>query len=278
MDLESRPVLDYGLSETAELLNRGFADYAVPIALNLAVLLHMVAHDGVDLNCSRVVLRGGELAGAALIARRGWTSRLAAMAIVPEARGVGVGRWLMEQLIQEGKARGERGMVLEVIEQNAAGVRLYRRCGFRVVRRLVSCGMSHASEGEPGAGTGLEEIDLRDLARIVTAHGWADLPWQVSGETLALMGPPNRAFRLGDAYIGISNPEAAQVGIRAVVTGREARRQGHAIRLLRAVMAAFPGKRWGVPALCPEEMMGLFERVGFEREPLTQFQMALEWQ
>jgi len=43
-------------------------------------------------------------------------------------------------------------------------------------------------------------------------------------------------------------------------------------------MATFPGKRWGVPALCPEEMRGLFERVGFEREPLTQFQMALEWQ
>lgn len=278
MDLESRPVLDCGLAETAELLNRGFADYVVPIALGLTTLLHMVAHDGVDLNCSRIVLRGGEPAGAALIARRGWTSRLAAMAIVPDARGIGVGNWLMEQLIEEGKARGERRMVLEVIEENAAGVRLYRRCGFRVVRRLVSYSMSHPPEAGPGTETDLEEVDLRDLARMVTAHGWPDLPWQVSGETLALMGPPNRAFRLGDAYIALSNPEPPEVGIRAVVTGPEARRQGHATRLLRALMASFPGKRWGVPALCPEEMGGLFEKAGFEQETLAQFQMALEWQ
>jgi ribosomal protein S18 acetylase RimI-like enzyme len=278
MDLESRSVLDCGLSETAELLNRGFADYVVPIALGLTTLLHMVAHDGIDLNCSRIVLRGGEPVGAALIARRGWTSRLAAMAIVPDARGIGVGNWLMEQLIEEGKARGERRMVLEVIEENAAGVRLYRRCGFRVVRRLVSYSMPPTPEAGPHTGTDLEEVDLRDLARMVMAHGWADLPWQVSGESLALMGPPNRAFRLGDAYIALSNPEAPQVGIRAVVTGPEARRQGHATRLLRTVMASFPGKRWGVPALCPEEMGGLFEKVGFEQETLAQFQMALEWQ
>jgi ribosomal protein S18 acetylase RimI-like enzyme len=62
-----------------------------------------------------------------MIARRGWTSRLAAMGITSNARSSGVGTWAMEQLIEEAKARGEKEMVLEVIEQNTAGVKLYEK-------------------------------------------------------------------------------------------------------------------------------------------------------
>ena len=86
--METLPVAEFGLGETVELLNRGFADYFVPIQLNLAAFLHMVRGDGIDLFASRAVLRDGEAVGVALIARRGWTSRLAGMALVPEARSL----------------------------------------------------------------------------------------------------------------------------------------------------------------------------------------------
>lgn len=270
MNFELCSVPSYGVAETADLLNRGFADYLVPIRLSESALLHGVRQDGIDLASSRVILRGGEAVGAALIARRGWTSRLAGMAIVPQARDQGIGHWCMAQLMNEARTRGERVMVLEVIEQNTPAVRLYQGCGFRVQRRLVSY---VASQFQGVADDELEEVDLYQVARLVTAYGLPDLPWQISGESLAQVGPPNRAYRLGAAYVAISNPDDAQGAVRSLLVRPEGRRQGQAIRLLRAMMTEYPDKVWQVPALCPEEIGGVFEKAGFARESLSQFQM-----
>jgi len=273
MSLELVRLSDYGFAEAAELLNLGFADYFVRIELDKAALLHMVWHDGIDASSSRVVLRDGGAVGIALIARRGWSSRLGGMAVVPEARGRGVGKWLMAQLIAEAKARGERTMVLEVIEQNLPAIRLYQGCGFRTQRRLVSYTLLQA-EDAPEAE--LEEVDPRELGRLVTVYGLPDLPWQVSGESLAQIGPPSRAYKLGGAYVAISDPSRPRVAVRGLVVEPGARHQGQAARLLRAVMAKHPGREWMVPALCPEEIGGLFEKLGFEMGELAQLQMVLE--
>jgi GNAT superfamily N-acetyltransferase len=276
VDLELLSVLDYGLDRTVELLNLGLSDYIVPIHLDLAAALHMTSHDSVDLSSSQVVLREGHAVGAALIARRGWTCRLAAMAVVPDARGAGVGGWLLARTIEQARERGERAMVLEVIEGNEAAERLYRRSGFSTVRRLVSYSASPASVQATGDGLG-REVDVREVARWVSAYGLPGLPWQVSGESLAQLGPPNVAYNREGAYIVLSNPEADQVAVRSLLVLPEARGQGRGAELLRAAMACTPGKTWRVPPFCPEEMGGLFERVGFERGSLAQVQMRLEW-
>jgi len=275
MDLELTSIPDYGLEKTVTLLNQGFADYFVQIEFNTAALLNMLVHDSVDSSSSRVVLRGGEAVGVALIARRGWSSRLAGMAIVPSARRTGVGKWLMAQLLAQAQARGERRMVLEVIEQNTAAVRLYKGCGFRILRRLVSL---TASRPEIETEAQLDEVDVRKVARLVTAHGLPHLPWQISGESLACLGPPNRAYRMGAACAVISNPDAPRIGIRCLLVEPQARRQGQATRLLQAILAHHSGKEWSVPALCPEEIASVFEKVGFVRGELSQLQMVTEWE
>jgi ribosomal protein S18 acetylase RimI-like enzyme len=279
MNLQLDSVLDYGVEQVVALLNCGFSDYMVPIELDLAELHHMLYTDGIDVSSSRVVHRDGMAVGVALIARRGWTSRLAAMAIIPEARGAGIGSWLMTCLIDEAQARDERRMVLEVIEQNTPAVRLYRNSGFRTVRRLVGYVASPPHDGEEIGKKGhaaLQEIDIREFARQVSVHGLRDLPWQVSGESLAQMGPPNVAYRLDDAFILLSDPEASQVAVRGLLVAPQARQQGQATRLLRALLARHPQKTWRVPALCPEEAGRPFERAGFERSSLSQFQMIRE--
>ncbi len=277
LDLES--VLDHGFDQAVDLLNRGFADYVIPIELDAVELHRMVVHDGIDLSSSRVVHRDGQAVGIALIARRGWTARLAAMGLVPKARGAGIGSWLMGCLIDEARARGERAMVLEVVEQNTPAVHLYRKCGFRTVRRLVSYASfpPHDAGEAASQDAGLAEIDVREFARLVSVHGLPDLPWQISGESLAHLGPPSVAHQLGDAYILLSDPEAPQIAVRALLVAPEARRQGQATRLLQALLARYAQKTWRVPALCPEEAGGPFERVGFERGSLSQFQMIREW-
>ena len=41
-------------------------------------------------------------------------------------------------------------------------------------------------------------------------------------------------------------------------------------------MAQYAGKTWHVPALFPEELGVVFERAGFEKEKLSQWQMKLK--
>jgi GNAT superfamily N-acetyltransferase len=270
--LTLKPALEFSIPVLADLLTRSFEEYFVPIQINDAALSTMVRRDSVDLSASRVLLKEGEPAGIALMARRGWVSRLAAMGLVKDARNSGSGTWVMSELLTEARARGDHEMCLEVIEQNEAGVRLYRKSGFGVIRRLV--GFVCESPQAESAGE-LQEIGLREAGQAVTRHGLADLPWQLSGESIANHTPPTRAFRIGSAFAVITNPEVKDVVIYSLLVEDGARGQGCAMRLLGSLFAAFPEKTWHVPALCPEEVGGIFEHAGFQREKLSQHQMSI---
>lgn len=272
MNFESKTASDFPLPVLVDILNRGFENYVVPITFNLHAFLNMLRKDGTDLTSSRVLLTEGEPKGIALIARRGWTSRLAAMGISPDLRGQGAGSWFMEQLIQEASDRGEHEMVLEVIGQNGPAVHLYEKCGFEVVRRLIGLTCRDAVEETT---LKLRKINTRAVARLVTQYGLPDLPWQVSGESLAQINPPSCAFSNGSAHILISNPEVNDVGIWSLLVEPAARGNGLGLAMLKAIMARYPGKTWHVPALLPEELAKSFERAGFVREDLSQWQMKL---
>jgi ribosomal protein S18 acetylase RimI-like enzyme len=273
MKTDLRPLLDHGLQETVDLMNLGFSDYFIHIELSLPMFLNMVRVDGIELSHSRLIYVDGEAAGVALIARRGWTSRLAAMCLAPASRGRGAGRAAMDLLLTEALSRSDHSMVLEVIEHNAPGVRLYESCGFKTRRRLLSYeGTFPQSE----AAAPLQTVDIREAARWVTVHGLEDLPWQLSGESLVQSGPPSTAWGLDQACIVLSNPDVEQVAIRSLIVLPDSRGQGQASRLVKAVLSHYPNRKWVIPALCPEEAGGFFERLGFERSSLSQLQMRLD--
>jgi len=275
MSFEFPSLLEFGLDSASVVLNRGFSDYFVPIQSSPAILAHMARVDSVDLAASRIAVRDGRAVGAALVARRGWTSRLAGMAIVPEARRGGVGRTIMDRLLDEARARKDRAMVLEVIEQNEPAVRLYERCGFGKVRRLVGHAGRPATPPADEALPSLEEIDPRELAKLVAAHGVPHLPWQVSAETVAQATPPAYAVRAGSSAALFSDLAGATILIRALITDPTARGQGSSRALLRAMFARYPQKEWRASAIFPEEMSEAFVAAGLERTPLTQWQMSL---
>ena len=271
--LSLKPANEFTIPQLADLMTRSFEGYFVPVNITDVILLTMLRRDGVDLTASRVIMKDDEPSGLALIARRGWTSRLAAMGIVSTARNGGTGTWAMQQLIAEAQARGEKEMLLEVIEQNTAGVKLYEKVGFTKIRRLVGYRLENPpveSEEE------LEEVNIREVARMVSYHGLKDLPWQLSGPTIAHHTPPSRAYRLNDAYCLISNPEATDVSISSVLVKARSRGAGLSAVLMRALFARFPNKVWHVSPIFPEEMGVIFEQVGMTRETLSQWQMSLK--
>ena len=272
MDFNTKSASQYSLPELVEFLNRGFEGYFVPITFSVDTFLNMTRRDGIDLTISRVLIADNEPAGIALLAHRGWTSRLAAMGIASEMRGKGAGSWFMEQLIGEASQRGEHQMLLEVIEHNEAAVHLYEKYGFEVVRRLISFVRKDATE--EGIGD-LQEIDIRQAASLVSQYGLPNLPWQCSAENLAQFNPPARAYKNEQAYIVITNPEGNDVAIWSLLVNPQARGNGLGVQTLKAVIAQHPGKTWHVPAILPEELGKVFERAGFGREDLSQWQMSL---
>jgi len=267
-----RSASEFSIAEIADLLTRGFEGYFIPIFIDETTLLTMMRRDGIDLTESRLLFKDGDPIGVALIARRGWTSRLAAMGIVPHERNSGAGTWALQNIIEQARARGEKEMVLEVIEQNTAGVKLYQKLGFKSIRRLVGYKLENP---QADSQEKLEEMDIRDLARLVAYHGLKDLPWQLSGATIMQHTPPSQAFCLNDAYCLISNPEAENVVIWSVLVKARSRGAGLSPILMRAVFSRFPNRIWHVPALFPEEMSVVFEQLGMQREAISQWQMAL---
>jgi GNAT superfamily N-acetyltransferase len=107
---------DYPLSRLAGLFTASFAGYVIPMQMSVEALAERVAAEDIHLAASRVALSGGELVGLGLVSRRGRKGRVAAMGLLPEARGQGGGRVLLAELVAGARARGDRRLLLEVFE------------------------------------------------------------------------------------------------------------------------------------------------------------------
>src|SRR5690242_18254172 len=125
MQVSFDSLIDSPLPEVAWLMTESFAGYFVEIHMEAAGIAGMVRCESLDLASSICVRVNCEEAGLALINRRGWTCRLGAMAVRPDFRGKGLGRKVLEKAIEDATGRGERRMVLEVIEANSAARALY---------------------------------------------------------------------------------------------------------------------------------------------------------
>jgi RimJ/RimL family protein N-acetyltransferase len=161
-----------------------------------------------------------------------------------------------------------------VIEQNEPAVRLYRKCGFESMRRLI--GYTHKGrEAERSGPNELKEVDLREMGRLISVYGLPDLPWQLSAESITQLNPPPFAYCHGQAYIVMSNPDSEHVIIWSLLVEPKRRGKGLGTETLKRVIAQRPDQTWHVPALCPEEFGRVFEKAGFEKEKLSQWQMKL---
>ncbi|MEM7134810.1 MAG: GNAT family N-acetyltransferase [Chloroflexota bacterium] len=278
MKLTYRPAVEFPLPVLVELLNRGFAGYTVKIQFSVSSLLATIVRDSVNLEASKVVECDGTRVGIGLIAKRGWQARLAAMCIVTEFRGKRIGRSLLDHFFGELPKQGVRELGLEVIESNAMGVSLYQRTGFTTLRRLLSFDCKEPKfqaqiEDTLQSQIQLQPIDIADVASVLTHHPLPNLPWQLSGTSLMVAGPPHVAYQHDKASIILSDPSQQAIWIRSLVVEPTYRRQGQAGSLLATVMNEHPYKNWSVSAVCPEEIRSLFEKQGFQLGDISQLQM-----
>jgi ribosomal protein S18 acetylase RimI-like enzyme len=269
MDYQTRPLKTLSMNEAADLFNRSFEDYLVPVQFTESAFLTFVQRDNIDFHASQVLMVRDSPAGLALIACRGNASRMGGFGIIKEFRGQGAGTWFVKQLLDDARQRGETQMYLEVITKNEAAVRLYEGQGFTKIRQLLGFKAERPTGKADANLQACEQILIFDMIR---AYGLPELPWQLDAD--ALLSVRSYGYRLGPAFALISSPEAEHISFRSLVVPTHARGNGQATCLIEALFAKYPGKVWQVPAIFPEEMGGTFMRAGMQLETLSQWQMV----
>jgi ribosomal protein S18 acetylase RimI-like enzyme len=176
--------------ELAALFGAVYADYFVPVHLDAIALRTMARRFDLDLAASRVVFEGGQPAGIAMLGLRGETAWVGGMGVVPGARRAGLGRRLMESVIGEARARGCRSVQLEVLEQNAGAIALYRGLGFHAWRTLDVWAL-----GTPLPGAGAREIPAPEARAWIAQRRAAPEPWQRADGSLDHFDLPETPLR-----------------------------------------------------------------------------------
>ncbi|UOQ70675.1 GNAT family N-acetyltransferase [Hymenobacter cellulosilyticus] len=268
--LTARPVLDFPSAQVTEAMNRSFEEYFVPLVFTTETFERRFRSEHLDALASKLWFRGEELVGLVLIARRGYTSRVAAMGLVIEARGQRYGRQMLQTALDEAQARGDRSMILEVFVPNERARRLYERLGFRNTRELFT----FRRQPQPTkTAAQLTEVDPLQVAHLVAREGKPNLPWMFSAESLMAASAPTQAFSLEDKAFVLLRVEAGRTLVLTLIVRREYRRQGWGRQLLQAVEAAFPQQPLMMSMITPGPGYDFLRAAGWEPLELSLYEM-----
>ena len=268
MSIEIIPAHEVPPSEQARVFSEAFAGYiGGSFQMDAAGLALFLSAQGIDLCYSRFARRAGELCGFGYITHDMAFARLAGMGVLASTRRSGVARRLLGRLLEEARARGDRAMLLEVIEQNPAACALYEKEGFQRVTRLGGW-RRPPGQAAPDLSQTLTEVPLTTACQWPNVPEFPAHPWQISRHALARLTSA-RAFTFGDALAVISDP-AVEGPLRIhAATSRS---------VLGALLRRYPEREFVARPFFPEKMGAeIFAPLSFAPEPLRQWLMRYDF-
>jgi ribosomal protein S18 acetylase RimI-like enzyme len=254
-----------------EAFNAAFADYLIgPMVVSAEAWPVLLARQGVRLAASRAVTdAAGQVLAFALVAPLPrHRARLATMGARPEARGGGHAPRLLDRVIDESRARGDRTLELEVFARNARALALYRSRAFETVAEL------HGYVRLPGPALA-GPTDRIDQGGQADAVAWLEncgvegLPFQLGAQSIAAVPTPVKVWRCAGAQLVFSDTDPTRVGVLSLVDA-DARQHGSR-QLARLLAAHYPQAVLRMPQLLrPDRGGDGLAAEGWTREPLHQ--------
>lgn len=273
--ISHRRLSECSLEDAAEGFTAGFSGYVVPMNVTVPSLQLRIERDHVDLDESLVYFDGEKPAGILLIGRRGDLSRVGAVGMGPTIRGKGLGRGVMLGAIESAKARGDRRLILEVINSNERARDLYLSLGFVVTRKLVGFGRSRKLAA-PDV-TPAKECELDTAAGMLARFADADLSWQTDPRSFGTAGPPLKGFALDGKAVALLDDTGRHVRLYGLAVDPAHRRQRFGRALVDALATRYPGRRLFIIENVPEGLLDRFmRRIGWRKSTLTQSEMAID--
>lgn len=273
--ISHRRLSECSLEDAAEAFTVGFSGYVYPMNVTVPSLQLRIERDHVDLDESRVYFDGGKPAGILLIGRRGDVSRVGAVGMGPTIRGKGFGRGVMLEAITAAKTRGDRKLILEVINTNERARDLYLSLGFVVTRKLVGFGRSSKLAAPDVAPA--EECELATAAGMLSNFADADLTWQTDPRSFETARPPLKGFTFNGKAVALLDDTGRHVRLYGLAVDPAHRRQGIGRLLIDTLAARYPGRRLFIIENVPEGLLDRFmRRIGWRKSTLTQSEMAID--
>ncbi len=131
------PATALSAGELTRLLNRAYADYAVPVWINREQFERMCRNVSVDLALSVVAIDKTIPVGLALLSRRGAEGWISGVGVRPAWRRRGIAQRIVQLIQHRAQELGLERLSLEVLAQNEAALSLYNALAFTQSRTLL---------------------------------------------------------------------------------------------------------------------------------------------
>ncbi len=225
-----------------ETFEAGFIDYMIQIKMEEAMFIErFFGPEGNDRALSYIAFEDDKPVGITLGGLKTdeaiTTLRCGGMSVIPEARGTGIAKTLMEHHIQKAKEIGCRQLFLEVIDGNDRAIAFYKKMGYENVYNLTyrtwKLNEHPFTMPDDAPHPPVEIMTFEDIHTLRTTD-YSHLPWQASFDYVKDL-PCN--------YYGIKEQGEVVAGIVATATRivylwvhPDKREKGYARALLHRVI------------------------------------------
>ena len=228
-------------AELAELFNRAFADYFVKIELSTEILQDKIDSEGILLNKSVGVFSNSKPIGFVLHAIRNKVAYNAGTGVIPKFRGNNYTSKMYDYILPLLKKEGVSDIVLEVIEQNTAAIKSYRKIGFGKEMNL-ECFKGKINALPKNTSITISEIRDLNFEQVLPYWNWKPT-WQNSVETVQ----NSSSYKTFGAYLNkklagyiIANTNSGRVAQFAV--NQKNRNQGIGRSLFQYLSETYEGE------------------------------------
>lgn len=229
MDTEIRFLDTTPVADIHACFIQAFSDYALPVEMSVRQFMLMLSRRGFDKSFSVGAFSGQQMVGCLLTGINGQSGYVISSGVIKEFRGRGIFTSMFEQLKERMIEGSKQDVILEVLKDNAAAVRLYRRLGFMQTRDLefytgsaeVSAGLTPTSQ--------ISLCGLGDLDMDLCSSFWDAVPsWQNS--TAAMHAASSQLLcakaELEGACVGYACIDRLTGDMPQVAVEKKHRRQG----------------------------------------------------
>lgn len=188
-----KPLSGVGTEQLATVFNLAFSDYFIPLKLDAEQLQAKMIAESIDPDLSAGAFEDDQPVAFILHGNDGTTAYNAGTGVIPAFRGRRLTQKLYDFLLPKLAAQGFEKVILEVISQNRAAIRVYEKTGFNITRTL-GCYRGSIDVAPGKVLWEIRGIDPGHRTLLASMRDWAPA-WQNSDTAIKNMG--NRVLTVG---------------------------------------------------------------------------------
>lgn len=253
-----------------DAFNYGFSDYVVPLPyMNRKVFVNrMIISNCTKYSCSSICIHDGQVVGVLLAGQSESIFMVNALCVIPEFRGKGASKLLMNDAIK--KAKGKK-IALEVIRENHRAINFYKNMDFKITGNIsyINGRIEHARKSK--------DISIRGLSinEIFECQSLIDIPisWQNRIQCIMTQDFIGKGCFINDEIAGfIIYTNCGAINIKQLYVVKNKRFNGIGSNL---IYSACKGKGFSSIFIETMENKSFFEAIG-AKEKIHLYQMEFE--